>query len=506
MGDEISHAIGRLPFLLGELLDWPAAVYPDKIAMEDETRSLTYAALLEEVLRLGRRFSEKPFGRQQRWGINIDDPIGLIPLLLALTRVGCVGAPFRKGQPTERLRDLFDQNEFTGVIVARESSAAAKLGTFPDLHSVSVDKNSVAFYRHLGNSNQCGDSWALRSVIDLDPALIMWSSGSTRSSRGAVFQHHAVLANIWANIKALGYRDCDRTLLVLPLAHAYGLIHQCLCHLAIGGTVSIPSSPLTPPMLVRALDRFKTTTMATVPPILELLVSGIERLGRVPATLRLVTVGAARARAACIEKLQKEMPHIQLAITYGLTEAGPRVSTNFLKPGLPDTHCVGFPLPNTEIVIRSSHGGQQEICVRSRSAMQSYSDLSSQAETAGTLPTGDYGELRDGQLHVYGRLRRAVNRGGLTIPVEAIEEVLGSCPGVKLAIVEAAPHPFWGEVPIATVYLDGSTGSVTARDLQDLCARRLPEPERPAQIIISNEREPGPRPKEEHLLSAVVGR
>jgi acyl-CoA synthetase (AMP-forming)/AMP-acid ligase II len=309
---------------------------------------------------------------------------------------------------------------------------------------------------------------------------------------------------MWANIKALGYTDDDKTLLVLPLAHAYGLIHQCLCHLALGATISIPPSPLAPPLLIRALNRFSTTTLAAVPPVLDVMSEGVERAGKPPTALRMITIGAARAQAAQIARLRAAMPDLRIAITYGLTEAGPRVSTHFVTSDRIDTTCVGAPLPNCQIRMKPISGGLTEVCVRSRSLMESYCDEATDS-AAVLLPTGDLGVLEEGELYLRGRLRRVIKRGGLLVNPDVIEHVIESLPFVKAAIVEADVHPFWGEVAVATVYLEKSAAHVTAADVQDFCVQHLPEQERPYRIVIREHEHPSSVSKKEQRLFSVDG-
>jgi acyl-CoA synthetase (AMP-forming)/AMP-acid ligase II len=120
------------------------------------------------------------------------------------------------------------------------------------------------------------------------------------------------------------------------LAHAYALIHQCLCHLAIGASVFFPPTPLLGPVLCRTLEEQAISTLTLVPTVLGLLTDGLERTGRTCPNLRLITVGAAQADPAALARLKALLPHTTLALTYGLTEAGPRVATRFLDGELGD--------------------------------------------------------------------------------------------------------------------------------------------------------------------------
>ncbi|MEJ2010484.1 MAG: fatty acid--CoA ligase family protein, partial [Acidobacteriota bacterium] len=318
----------------------------------------------------------------------------------------------------------------------------------------------------------------------MDPALIVWTSGSTGRPRGVVLQHHAVLANMWANIRSLGYRDDDRTLLALPLSHAYPLVHQCLCHLALGATVCIPPTPLVGPILCRALENFSITTLTTVPPLLRILVEGLRRGRRSHSSLRLVTVGAGRADPAVVRDFLRLLPATQLVITYGLTEAGPRVSSSVVDREHINSECVGTPLPNVEVRTSSEDGAGQRILLRGRSLMRSYADDPWVEGTDATFCTADLGELEGGKLYFRGRVGRAINRGGVLVAAEEVERVLLEHPAVVSARVEREEHSFWGEIPVATVCLRPGAESVTPAELDRFCAERLPSFGRPTRIEV----------------------
>lgn len=494
----ISEAFQKTPFLLGQILDWPAAVYPDHSAVEWEDGDLTFMQLLDCVKERQRLLVELGAARFQRWGILLGNSPDFLISLFALARLGCVVAPLRESEPVDRLHAAFKQASLHAILLAKDGPITSELvESFPGTRTTDVDETVTALF--LGERIE--QEFVRSTPVDVDPALILWSSGSSGPSRGIVLQHHAVLANMRANICALDYRDDDRTLVVLPLAHAYALVHQCLCHLAIGATVCLPPSPLVAPLLCRSLERFSITTLTTVPPALRILLEGVRRSKRGYPALRLVTVGAARANQSDVNEFLSLLPHARLAITYGLTEASPRVSTHFVTEELCDPQCVGTPLPNIEVRLHSLDNGAEEIVLRGRSLMRGYADDPDVGVADHTLRTGDLGQMKNGNLHVIGRIGRAINRGGLLISAEQIERVLLDHVAVRHARVEGEPHPFWGEVPVAEVFVKPDSPPVSADELDRFCAEHLPYDERPARITVCSSALPGKLRKERHMLS-----
>ncbi len=493
----ISEAFQRTPFLLGQILEWPTAAYPDRAAIEWEGGGLTFEQLTEQVSERQRRLAALGAARFQRWGLLLGNSPDFLISLFALLRLGCVVAPLSKSQPLERMQTAVSSAGLHAVLISRDDSLASELITgLADNRGMGVDENLTAVFLETKD----GSPFMGGKPVDVDPALILRSAGSSGRSRGIVLQHHAVLANIRANISALGYRDDDRTLVVLPLAHAYALVHQCLSHLAIGATVCLAPFPLVAPLLCRSVEQFSITTLATVPAVLRILIEGVRRGKRACPALRLVTLGAARANQSDVREFLSLLPHARLAITYGLTEASPRVSTYFVNGESCDPQCVGTPIPNIEVRVQSTRDGVNEIVVRGRSLMRGYAEDSYVEGADHTLHTGDLGYESEGRLHVLGRMGRAINRGGLLISAEQVERVLLDHASVKEARVESEPHPFWGEVPVATVFLRPDSPEVSEEDLARFCSARLPSDERPARITVCSAT-PGHLPKEQQMLS-----
>jgi acyl-CoA synthetase (AMP-forming)/AMP-acid ligase II len=469
----LSDAVGEAPYLLGQILRWPARLYPDKPAIECPEGSVTYADLDARSDARALEFARAGVRRFSRIGLVANHDITFFVSLIALWKAGAVVAPLPARQPPA-VRDDVAMHARLEAIVDETTPSAARLAGRAD-----------------AADGQAG--------IDLDPALIMWSSGSGGRPRAVVLQHHAVLANIRSNVGALGYRDDDRTLLVLPLNHAYGLVHQCLCHLAIGATIVLSATPLLAPVLCRTIEKEAITSLATVPPILKILVEGAKRTQLRMAGLRLVTVGAATAPEALLREARSLLAGARIVITYGLTECGPRVTVCWLDDV--DSHQpsnVGSPLPNVEVGVNEERPDGKELWVRSRSAMRSFADDPFVEGTDGRVFTADIGEVQDGEIHIRGRLARIINRGGMLIHAEEVEHVLLQYPGVHAARVSARPHEFWGEVPLATVW---AADGVTESELHAHLSQHLAREKQSVVFDLRHHESPPSLEKERKLLS-----
>jgi len=459
MGDReertISSAFGSMPYLLGQLLEWPTQLYPDRAAIDGEFGQLSFEELKERISARKIELADLGAVRGGRWGLAYSTGLDFLTDLLALWQLECIASPLRTAWKAERLEELVVQAQLDGVLGSQTIPARLTPRT--------RDRSE----RRIGGAT------------DLDVAMVLWTSGSTGDPRGVALQHHAVIANIVGNVNSLGIRDDDRTLVVLPLSHAYSLIGQCLCHLAVGGTLVFPKLPLVPTSLCRTLEDQRISTLALAPPLLKFMVAGLQRTHLTCPNLRLITVGAAQARAEDLEAVRDLLPNAKIALTYGLTEAGPRISTRFLGDGPVDPACVGMTLPN--VAVTEAEGVLQ---VHSRSQMAGYLDsLDSRGEG---LATGDLGSIESGAVTLTGRVGRSINRGGVMVSPERIECVLGRHERVIECRVVSTPHPLYGEVPAALV----RGNSVTADELMRWCAAHLSPEELPASITLCDSLEP----------------
>lgn len=464
----LAEAFGQAPYLLGQLLDWPVQRYPERVAVACPGRTYRFAELAAAVeQRVAVRREQVHPG--ECWGLALPNGPELLIELFALWRLGAIAAPLRLSWSRERIEAVAAQVPCAGVLWPGEPLALVQRR---------VTEVPLSLPKMLG---------VLGGQIDLDPALVLFTSGSSGEPRGTILQHHAVLANLRANCAGLGLDDDDKTLVVLPLAHAYALIHQCLCHLAIGASVFFPPTPLLGPVLCRTLEEQEISTLALVPTALGLLTDGLERTGRTCPELRLITVGAAQADQAVLLRLRELLPHTALALTYGLTEAGPRVATRFLAGELGETTCLGMPLPNVAV---TEQGGS--LWVRSRAQCLGYTPLPENLwESA--LDTSDCGTITTEGIWLTGRRGRTINRGGTLIAPEGIETVLREHPGVRSARVDPAPHSRWGVVLVASVAV---VGELSEAELMRWCAERLPPEERPERVQIETEEHPHTKARE----------
>ena len=306
---------------------------------------------------------------------------------------------------------------------------------------------------------------------------LVFTSGSGGEPKGAVLSHRALAAAAAASGARLGWREGDRWLLSLPIAHVGGLSIVTRC-LAARRTVVLSSSlPFDPRAFDEELRRQRVTLVSLVPTMLRRLLD-LYPAWEPPDHLRVVLLGGAPAPVDLLaEAADRGVP---VLTTYGLTEAASQVATQ--APGTVNRGELGAgeALPGVQVRIREG-----EIQVRGEVLMEGYWPLEESVQPFtedGWLATGDLGRLDDeGNLHVQGRRSETLISGGENVHPAEVEAVLCGHPSLASACVFGIEDREWGQRIVAAL-VAGEGGAPTDRELLELLHQRLAGFKRPRRI------------------------
>ena len=298
-----------------------------------------------------------------------------------------------------------------------------------------------------------------------DVCLMMKTSGTTSAPKRAMLTHENIISNIKAHSSALGMSCHDRCLIILPMYFSYCLVTQLLCHLYLGASVVIYQGACIPSQLINEIKKCQCTNIACVPSIIMLLKD--EQYLKLHC-LRYVLCGGSSLSTNGMKIAKKVFGEERLVITYGLTEAGPRVTTLLPYDISKKIGSVGKPLPGIQLRIEGYVGEKQgpdymvgEVLVKSPGVMKGYYKRNVETENIlkeGWLYTGDLGYVdEDGYLYIVGRKKNVIISAGLNIYPEEIEEVLKVYPNVEEAYVYGCENELLGEVPVADIVIEESS-------------------------------------------------
>jgi HIP---CoA ligase len=305
-----------------------------------------------------------------------------------------------------------------------------------------------------------------------DVSDIMFTSGTTGRSKGAMTSHERSLgvARAWADCAGLG--PGDRYLVVNPFFHTFGFKAGILACL-VSGAALVPQAVFDAGEAMRLAEAERITVLPGAPTIYQMILDHPERAERDLSSLRLAVTGAADVPVALVERMRRELSFETVLTAYGLTEA---VVATMCRPGDPPevvSATSGRAAAGFEVKI----GRSDEILLRGPNLMLGYLDDPEATAAAidgdGWLHTGDAGRLdAAGYLTITGRLKDMYICGGFNVYPAEVEQVLARLDGVAESAVIGVAEPRLGEVGQAFVV--ARPGFVlTEEDVLAFCRERL---------------------------------
>ncbi|WP_425073600.1 class I adenylate-forming enzyme family protein [Sagittula sp. S175] len=321
---------------------------------------------------------------------------------------------------------------------------------------------------------------------DPEVAILLYTTGTTGDPKGVMLTHDNLLFAARASCWLRDLTARDHVYGALPLTHVFGVASMMMASANAGAMVEL-ATRFDPARLLRALQE-GATVMPAVPQMHALLMAEAEKQGLTRlenAKLRYVSSGAAPLDPAWKRKAEA-FYGIPLQNGYGMTESTAGVSGTRNAIGDPDTS-VGPPLPGVEI--RLDAAGEDptvgEVLTKGPHVMKGYfrnPEATAQTVQDGWLRTGDLGQIDDqGRLHIVGRAKELIIRGGFNVYPPEVEAALNDHPDVVQSAVIGRQHA-GDEQVLAFVQL--RTPGTTPEDLAAFAAERLTGYKRPNHILI----------------------
>jgi fatty-acyl-CoA synthase len=276
--------------------------------------------------------------------------------------------------------------------------------------------------------------------------LLVYTSGTTGTPKGAVHTAAGMQANALAAIAAQHLSARDRVLSVLPLFHVGGLCIQTLPALSVGAKVSLQAR-FEPGAWFDAVEQWRPTTTLLVPAVMKALIDHPRWPQADLGSLAYVNSGSQIVPRALIDAFHAR--GVPVAQVYGSTETGPvsvvlKPEEALAHPGLAGRAALGVSL---------KLGPDGEIWLRAPQLMRGYHRSSEPAfDEQGWFHTGDLAvEHGDGLIEVVGRSKELIISGGENIHPAEIEQLVALMPGVAECAVVGLPDERWGEMPVLAI-------------------------------------------------------
>ena len=307
--------------------------------------------------------------------------------------------------------------------------------------------------------------------------ILVYTSGTTGESKGAIHTAAAMRANIAAAIDAQGLDAAARTLAVLPLFHVGGLCIQVLPTLAAGGVVRLHAR-FDAGTWLRDVAAWRPSTSLLVPATMRALIEHPRWATTDLSSLAFVNTGAQIVPRAFIDAFHaRGVPVCQV---YGATETGP--VTLVLRPGEARAHAgsVGRPALGVEVQLIDS-----EVWVRGANLARGYHrEPDAAAFAGGWFRSGDLAQRdAEGWYEIVGRSKDLIISGGENIHPAEIENLALGDPAVADAAVVGLPDPRWGEVPVLALVARSGV-EIDLDRLRALFESRLARFKQPRRIVV----------------------
>jgi acyl-CoA synthetase (AMP-forming)/AMP-acid ligase II len=320
-----------------------------------------------------------------------------------------------------------------------------------------------------------GGPETVTSTDENEPAVIIFTSGTSGRPKGVVLSHRALLANLQMLLNMtrrlphqVNESSADVALHTGPLFHIGGA-QAMMRGLTVGNTLVLPAGRFDPGEALALIERWQITRWAAVPTMISRVLDHPDVHRRDLRSLRAVTLGGAPLHVSLQARIRSGLPGAQarIATGYGLSENGGQATAASDGDILKRPGTSGRPLPLTEIKIVDRAGSDDgEIFVRAPTQMSGYDgSATSPIDEEGWLSTGDLGRVdEDGYIWITGRSKDLIIRGGENVSPAAVEQALLDAPGVRDAVVFGLAHPDLGEEVGAVVVVDepSASGSIEA--------------------------------------------
>jgi fatty-acyl-CoA synthase len=459
-----------LELTIGDLLQRTADRYPDRPAVVSchQERRLTWAELSAEADRVARGLWSLGIRRGDRVGLWSTNCAEWIILHMGCARAGAalvnVNPAYRSHElqftlTRSRMRALFlwhkDKRADYAEILGR-----ARHGLSLELeHTIYFD--SPEWPALLDAEGQLPDCVAVDDV-----ANIQYTSGTTGLPKGVMLTHHNVVNNGQFLAQGFHYTEQDKIVVPVPLFHCYGCVIGTMSALNSGAAIILPNWTFDARATLKAVHEEHATSVYGVP-AMYVAEFGLDDFASYDTrSLRTGMMSGAPCPVELMKRVLEEMHIRELVIAYGQTETSPVVTMSDAGDSLEvRVNTVGRAMPQTDIKIASldsqetlSCGQQGEVCVRGYALMKGYDgDAEGTAQVIqpdGWLRTGDLGVMReDGCIHITGRSRDVIIRGGENIYPREVEEFLYAHPKVGEVQAFGIPNARLGEIVVAWIRL-----------------------------------------------------
>jgi fatty-acyl-CoA synthase len=477
---------------VAEVLAQRAAAGPQRTAVVLGERRLTYGQLEGRAASLAAALHELGIEEGDRIALNLPNWPEFIVSIFAAAKLGATVVPLNPRYTTHELQYMLRHSE-SAVVVTAESWGGvdylARFETFltslPDLqYVVSVGEEDLWYDDRVYQFSELLSSGEGREFpapeVDPDEQLfaILYTSGTMGKPKGVSLTHTNLLSTAAAAAEGIGLEQDDVVFGLTTLFNIFGLAPGVLGTFLAGAALVLQEDQ-DPAKALETAERERVTVYHGVPTsfVMDLLEPSLRE--RDLRSIRTGIVAGAPVAEDLVVRVQRELVP-DLRIAYGLTETGSTITlTRADDPPGKRVATVGRPIEGVELKVLDLDGtplpieSVGEVAVKGPGVMVGYYRQPSETQHAftedGFFLTGDLGMVdEEGYLHILGRRKEMIIRGGFNVYPREVEDRLHAHPAVLDVAVVGLPHEVLGEVACACIVpVEGAI--VTGEEIKEFC-------------------------------------
>ena len=431
-----------------------AATASAKAFLRAGERTYSYSDLLAQSAKAANVLRAAGVNRGDRVLVQVEKSPTAVFLYLGCLRSGAVFVPLNTAYTADEIAYFLGDAEPSILVCSASAEQRLKddgaLAPAMAILTLEPDESGSLAERMA----QAGEAFETADLAPDATAAILYTSGTTGRSKGAMLSHGNLHANVEALDRIWAWRDDDILLHALPIFHAHGLFVALHCALFRATTI-IFHARFDAAAVVRDLPA--ATVFMGVPTFYVRLLKDGGFTEEAIADIRLFISGSAPLTETVFAAFEDRTGH-RILERYGMTEALMITSNPYDGERVPGS--VGYPLPGVDARIegadRSGEQGPGVLEITGPSVFSGYwrqHEKTRDAFTAdGYFRTGDIARIAaDGRVYLVGRSTDLVISGGYNVYPKEIELLIDEMPGVEETAVIGVPHPDFGEAVVALV-------------------------------------------------------
>ncbi len=477
-----------------KILDNTAKKFSEKPAIIFKGEAISFDQLRETSLRLANALQANGAQKGDRVAIYLPNCPEYVYSYLACFHLGCVGVPLDFMLKTDELTSCLEHSGAKILIASQQNDVSFEQiqRMVPTLERIVLCRGELELENLVRYDDimtiACADVPEVK-IKDSDPALIMYTSGTTGKPKGILLNYKHLDGSPEAMKHFVDLTDKDVKLAAIPLSHIGGFIYIQNC-IHFGITVVLMER-FNPYEFLENIAKYRITCFHIVPAMYMAILT-LKQIDKFDlSSLRWVVVFGAPSSPEIMERFHQYCPNAKLLNGWGMTETCP---PNTVTP-LDSTNIasVGKPAPNCEIKILDednrelSAGEIGEVAIRGWIVMEGYykdPEATAALKRNGWLYTGDLGRFdEEGFLYIVGRKKEMIKVGGQIVYAPEVEAALQKHEAVDEAAVIGVPDSLRGETVKAFVVLRESA-KTTSEDLRYFAREHLAHFKVPQSIEI----------------------